>query len=163
MPPNSRRVVERILERIAASEYTLTVHFPAVRPGPTGTGPIQQSASALVPFALPPAMSPLPDDPEPQEPPVSMKCLYLDAAGLYQLRQQRVQVNDAGWNREVKALVRVDAAAVEVSASNTIFDGCAYVTVGDERFKVLGVSKLGASGTALGTYYVYLTGAAKSA
>lgn len=162
MPKSSSRLVDKILARIEESEYELTVHYPAVRPVPSGVAPIQAPVSPMIPFKAPPVISQPVEEADPVRPPVTMKCLYVDGAGLYQLRQQRVQVSEQVWGREIKALARVNAADVELDGNQTVFEGASHVMIGTERFVVLGLSKVAASWSRKGTYYVYLTGAAKA-
>lgn len=159
--PNTGRVVDRVLNRIAKSEYRLTVHYPAVKDGPTGQGPITQPVSPLIRFSAPPVGTPV-QEPDTVQPAVSMKCLFLDALSLGQFQQERVIVGAGPWSRETTGLARVSGSDCELDGGRTVFDGSAYVTVGDDRYKVLGVRKVSASGSRQGTYYVYLTGAAKS-
>lgn len=160
--PNTGRVVDRVLARIAQSEYRLTVHYPAVKDGPIGEGPIAQPVSPLIRFSAPPTVGTPVEEPDTLQPAVTMNCLFLDALSLGQIQQQRVVVAGGAWARETTGLARVSADDCEREGGRTVFEGSAYVTIGDERYKVLGVRKVSASGSRKGTYYVYLTGAVKS-
>lgn len=157
MAVTSRRVVERVLDRIAASEYRLTVIYPVAPTVPTGTTAIPLPVSPLLP-----SITPTPEtgeEPERVQPSITMRCLFTEVAMLGQLRQERMSGDLGGWSRETTALARVSADDAELPQGGTVFDGAAHVEVNGARYKVLNVVKQSASTSVLGTYYVHLGGA----
>ncbi len=160
MAPNPERLVQRVLDRIATSPYFLEIHYPMLKPVPSGTAPLT-GVSPLIAVQNPGTIGSPAAPPVSSAPPVTLQCLYLDAAGLYQLRQTKVHITE-GWDREVKALARVDAEPVDISPGNTIFDGCTFVVIDGQKYKFLGLSKVNASMSKMGTYYVLLGGGAKT-
>jgi len=160
MAISGRRVTERVIERIEASEYRLKVYYPVVRTKPTGTSPVSLPVSPLV--KAPDPEPPADEDPDRILPEVTMRCLFLEASLVGDYRRQQMAAQVGGWSREVTALARVTATDAELATGGTVFDGCDFVEVLGRRFKVTNVVRQSASTTLLGTYYVLLTGAAKS-
>lgn len=168
-------VEQRVLERIAASEHVLTVHYPAVittasgsSPTPTAPlSPLTGAATALV--AVGPA-------PTPRLPPVDLRCLWLDAhSGVSEsMRVDRRSVRTLGWVQGANALARVAVsphadlgitrgAAVDPEApyGDTVFTGCEVVEYLARRYRVISVQPMGSSFRLPATYYVWLESATK--
>ena len=160
MPVNARNVATRVIRRIRDSEYRVTVVYPVVKAKPTGMPMASLPAGALQ--AKPNPQVETGEEPERVQSDVTMPCLFTDASLLGEYRQRRVEAEIGGWSRETTALLRVVASDATSPEGGTVFDGCAYVEVEGRRYKVLSVVPQGASTARPGTFYVLLTGAAKS-
>lgn len=161
MPPSGDRINQRIRERIAASEFQLTVYYADVRPKPTGTAPLSiDQVSLLLPTALPTATSD--EVPEKVLPSVTMKCLWTDAHQPWQLREKKLTTAHGAWVRDANALARVLAEDVELASGGLVFDGCKHVEVDGRRYHVLNAVRVAVSSERAGTYYVYLSGSVKN-
>jgi hypothetical protein len=160
MPVTGRRVTERVIKRIRESEYTLRVYYPIAKTKPTGTTPVSLPVSPLLPAPRPQAAPG--EDPERILPELALRCLFTEVSLIGEYRRDRMEVEVGGWSRETTALARVVATEADRPDGGTVFDGCDFVEVQGRRYKVLNVVKQSASTTSLGTYYVLLTGAAKS-
>lgn len=161
MPPTGARINARIAERIAASEFTLSVFYADVRPKPMGTAPLNiDDVSLLMPTGLPTATSD--EEPEQVTAGVTMKCLFTDAHQLADLRKQRLTASNGAWLRETTAMVRVLAADVELASGGLVFDGCKGVTCQGKTYTVLHAVRVAVSSERAGSYYVYLAGSVKS-
>jgi len=157
MAVTSRRVVDRVLDRIRASEYTLTVVYPVSPVVPSGTTAIPLPTSPLLSYTAPAPETG--EEPERVQPSLTMRCLFTEVAMLGQLRQERMSSDVGGWSRETTALARVASDDAELPQGGTVFDGAAHVEVNGMRYKVMNVVKQAASTSVLGTYYVHLGGA----
>lgn len=160
MPVSGRRVTERVIKRIRESEYRLTIYYPIAKTKPTGSTPVSLPVSPLLAAPNPQADSG--DEPERIIPDITLNCLFTEVSMMGEYRRDRMEVEVMGWSRETTALARVVAAEADRSDGGTVFDGCDFVEVQGRRYKVLNVVRQAASTTALGTYYVLLTGAAKT-
>lgn len=158
MPISAGRVTARVIERIKSSEYLMRVYYPVARSKPTGTTVVPLPVSPLIPKPNP--QPPPEDEPDRVQPYVELQCLLTETAAIGDLRRQQLEAQVGGWNREVTAMARVVASEAD-RVGGTVFDGCAYVEVSGQRYKVLSVVRQAASTTPLGTYYVLLTGAVK--
>jgi hypothetical protein len=157
MRANAQRVTARVVERIRQSEYRLTVYYPKAVTKPTGAGtPVPLPVSPLVRPPNPQAETGI--EPDRVLPDLTMPCLFTNAALLSEFRQRRVDAEVGGWRRDTTGLARVLARDAERSEGGTVFDGCDYVEVDGQRYRVQNVVKQAASTTRLGTYYVLLTG-----
>lgn len=160
MAINPNRVTQRVLERIAQSEHLLTVYYPVAKTMPVVEGPTSLPVSPLL--AKPNPQARPSQDFERVKPEVSMKCLVLELSMIRQIYHEHVKARVPGWTREVSLIARVDAAEADLDGGkSTVFDGSAYVDVDGRRFTVVNVIRESSSLTYAGTYYVYLTGAAK--
>lgn len=160
MAVNPRRVTARVVERIRRSEHSLRVVFPVLKAKPTGTSPIAMPISPLMPKPNPQPVSD--EDPERVQSDAVVKCLYLESAVMADVRNPRLEATLGGWNREIRGYARVIASDIEKPGGGTILDGCDYVEVAGGRYQVMSIVKATASMVKTGTYYVVLTGAAKS-
>jgi len=160
MAVNPRRVAERVVERIRSSDYTLRIVFPRAKPKPTGTTAIPLPSSPLV--AVPNPQSASEEEIERIQSDIVVKCLYLEAGALSDLRSQQIQAQMTGWTRDFRGYARVIASDVDRPGGGTVLEGCDYVEVAGGRYKVLSVVRASASMMDSGTYYVVLTGAAKT-
>jgi len=137
----------------------MTIHYPLEVVKPSG-----QSLTSMPVSPLVRKPDPRPDitlGKEPSRPCVTIQCLFTPVASLSDMRAERIKAEVGGWVRETTALARVVGSEVELGPGVTVFDGCDYVDVGGSRHKVLNVTLQAASTTAVGTYYVLLSGAAK--
>lgn len=154
MPPNPARVEAAVVARIEASQHVLTIWYPAVRPTPSGTGPIAMPASPLMKNPNP--TRPSEEEPTPVGEPVAMPCLFLETSVMSEARKQRVSALVSGWAHEARALVRVKAEDVERPNGGVWLEGSAYVDVNGRKYKVLGWSQMGNSITRAATYMAVL-------
>lgn len=160
MAVNARRVSERVIARIRASDYTMRIVFPYARTKPTGATAVPLPVSPLL---AKPNPQPVPEEePERILPDLEVPCLYLETSALSDLRSTRAGADIAAWDRDIKAYVRVISADVDKPEGGTVLDGCDYVEIAGTRFKVMSVVRPAASMINSGTYYVALTGAVKS-
>lgn len=160
MTINTRRVTDRVRQRIRSSEYRLTVVYPLLVSKPTGVSPISLPVSPLMRTP-----NPTPENDEYKErvqPEVTMPCLFTEVSLIGDLRKDRLSAEVGGWTRETTAVARVDTADADSPTGGTVFDGCDHVEVEGRRYKVLNVVRQAAGTTRDGTYYVLLQGALKS-
>lgn len=157
MPINPKRVVDRVLSRIANSEYSLTVHYPKATVKPSGTGAIALPVSPLMAKPNPQTVPDI-DESEPVDGPVTVKCLFTEAALLRQTMHEHRLAEVVGWSRQSTALARVAQADAEVPNNRTIFDGADHVVVNGAKYRVLNVIKVASGMSTNGTYYINLSG-----
>lgn len=160
MGVSGRRVTERVIKRIRESEYRLKVFYPVAKTKPTGSTPVSLPVSPLM--ATPAPQIETGAEPDRILPELSLQCLFTEVSLIGEYRRDRMEVEVGGWSRETTALARVIAAEADRPDGGTVFDGCDFVEVQGKRYRVLNVVRQSASTTSLGTYYVLLTGAAKS-
>lgn len=153
MPPNFRRVEAQVEARIAASPHRVTFHYGKARTSPTGSGPGSLPLSPLVAAPNPTVGADLDDG---LSDPQTMPCLYLETTQLSDARREKMGADLGGWSELARALVRVRAQDARRPDGGLYFEGAAYATVGDRRFRVLGWSQTGGSGSTTGSYYVQL-------
>lgn len=153
MPPNFRRVEAQVESRILASPHRVTFHYGKARSSPSGAGPLTLPVSPLV-AAPNPALNAESEDglSDPQ----TMACLYLETTQLSDARRDKLGTDLGGWSEQARALVRVRALDAQRPDGGLYFEGAAYATVGARRFRVLGWSQTGGSGSTTGSYYVQL-------
>jgi hypothetical protein len=165
MPPYNR-VKARILDRIATSAVTLTVHYPPARPAVSGsTATTTTPLSPLTGTRPEPTLVPATVTPERAA--VTVSCLWLDVAAQQNITfgHDLTRMGLLGWVQGATAQARVAIADCALDAddpySGTIFDGCEVVVANGRRYRVLGVEPIGPSFQAPYTYAVWLAGAAK--
>lgn len=144
--------------RIKNSGVLLTVHYPPVREGVTGTAPLSRP---LNPLGSPETLSTTPADPEASQQPVEMPCLWLDAYSL--AMGSRRTTNAFGMVEGAVAMARVLATDClkdpDDPSQGTVFDGCEVVECGGRRYRVLATEPISASFYAPHSYAVWLGGA----
>jgi hypothetical protein len=159
MPVNAKAVTDRVIARIRASDYQLTVYYPVARTPLPGTIPTDLPPSPLKPRPQPKQETGV--DPERVLPEVTVQCLFLEAVALGDYRRTQLAAELSGWHRDITAVARVVGEDVELSEGGTVFDGCDFVEVDGRRFRVLNVVAQRASTSQQGTYYVMLAGSNK--
>lgn len=153
MPPNFRRVEAQVEARILASPHRVTFHYGKSRTSPSGSGP---GALPLSPLVLAPNPG-LPTETEDGvADPQTMPCLYLETTQLSDARREKLGADLGGWSEQARALVRVRLQDARRPDGGLHFEGASYATVGERRFRVLGWSQSGGSGSTTGSYYVQL-------
>jgi len=156
MPPNTSRVAQAVLGRIAASVYELTVFYPKKRVALILGAPTQLPASPLL--RVPNPQKPVDADVEyePIEEPMTMKCLFLSVTTMSEARKERLQADMRTWSHNATALVRVRRSDAERADGQPVFFGSSHAEVNGDRFKILAWSKMGNSLTEGVTYHVLL-------
>lgn len=152
MPPNFRRVEAQVEARILASPHRVTFYYGKARTSPSGSGPVALPVSPLVQAPNP---APVVSE-ETLLDPQTMACLYLETTQLSDARRDKLGADLGGWSEQARALVRVRAQDALRPEGGLYFEGAAYAMVGSRRFRVLGWSQTGGSGSTTGSYYVQL-------
>lgn len=154
MPPSYARVEAAVNARIAASAYAVTLYYGTVRPTPTGAMPTTLPVSPLV--ATPNPTRPTEEVPLDRAESVTIPCLYTELSQLSESRRAKLSASLGGWTHDTRALIRVRAADVRRPQGGLWLEGVQYAELNARRYKVLGWTQTGGSGSLDGSYYVQL-------
>lgn len=153
----------RLLERIATSELSLTVQYPAARATASGSSPGPAPVNPLT--GTNPAPTVFPAAVTPAKPAVTLKCLWLDVTTQIPapLNKEARVIEAVGWIDGLQAVARVAVSDAAIDATDplgdTVFTDCLKVVFQGHDYKVLTVKPLSASFRMPVTYYVGLTSA----
>ncbi len=137
-------VEKRILQRIAGSANSLTVHYPEARPVIPGSTP---QAGPVNPLTGPaPTTTVYPTDPVPILPAITIQCLWLDSFKSMGKSLHNITVEKVGWRQGTDAVARVTVAAAALDATDpfgdTIFTGAEFVEFSGQRYDVIQVEPI---------------------
>lgn len=156
-------VEKRILQRIANSANSLTVHYPEARPVLPGSSPVDGPVNPLTGTA--PTTAVYPTDPIPILPAITVQCLWLDSFKSMGKTRNNITVENVGWRQGTDAVARVSIEDTALDATDpfgdTIFTGAEFVEFSGQRYDVVQVEPIAASFRAPVTYHVWLKGTVK--
>lgn len=154
MPPSYSRVEAAVARRIAGSAYTLTLYYGVVRPTPSEIAPAMLPVAPLV--GVPNPVRPMEAVEPERADAVSMPCLYTELTQMSDGRRARLQASVGNWAHDTRGLARVQASAVRRPQGGLYLEGVRYAEVNGVRYKVLGWTQTGGSGSSDGSFYVQL-------
>lgn len=157
-------IARGMVARITRSTITIDVTYPALRPIVPGTTPITTAPTSPltgIPIATTTAMAPA----TPNQPPLTLPCLWYDATRDLQLTTSARTVDQMGWVDGAHALlvVRITDAALDPGQPNgdTVFTAAEFVVKDGSKYTVLKVTPVGAGFREPVVYAVWVRGAEK--
>lgn len=152
--PSAANVARQLAARIAQSEHSVTIIFPAARTPVDGT----VADAPLNPFAGTslPAPKLLEAPTTPIRAPLTLKCLWLDSPSSATAQSRQNVVEKLGWYADSDAVARVLASDIVTAPGQTCFDACDHVEHLGRHFVVLHVTPLGSSFAVPSSYTVWL-------